>query len=94
MTNHEPYATTAEHWALMNEVLSYKVVEREMDTSNITDVLDLIREHWFLLSDSAALQTYVNSRKLLALQEQRAAEDAARSAVDQEITDLEAELGT
>lgn len=89
----EQYATTPEHWELMQEVLRHKIDEREIDTSNIPAVFDLIREYWLLLNDEEKLRAYCAQRRLAILQTQRDAEDAARVDVDQEIADLEAELG-
>jgi len=89
----ESYATTDEHWALLNEVLTCKVAERGLDPHNIPAVLDLVREYWNLLNDIPTMQAYVASEKLKAAKAVQAKADEAAALRAQEIADLEAELG-
>lgn len=82
-------ALTTQHWTKALTALQVKAREAGLEESNPQVLLELIREHWDLVASERDLDSFLEAGELARLRELRDQKEAALSAVDDQITELE-----
>ena len=87
-----PNRADPEFWEAFGDRLQELCIEAELPGTP-EDLIECMRLHWNELIDEDATKRRAKRRRLRKLREQRDAEDAGRGALEDEITELEREVG-
>ena len=68
------------------EALGYKLEELGVDSANQAEVFQVMKDWWYILTDEAAIQVYIDSIKTAQLQAQKTALEEALANVEAQLS--------